>query len=114
MIINMPVRFQKNVWHVPTMSFSSKPKKIKPKGAVRELKLVQSVNRRGSDTLKTEEVKTPRHGSQKATSTNPHNHSSSPAKRQKLQCFDEEFIPFSLGGVDVSNKRQTLVFLFPL
>ena len=36
------------------MSFSSKPKKVQPKGTVRELKLVHTVNRRGRDTIKTE------------------------------------------------------------
>ena len=40
-----------------TMSFSSKPKKVKPQGTVRELKIVYTVNRHGVDTLKTEEVK---------------------------------------------------------
>ena len=39
------------------MSFSSKLKKVIPKGTLHELKLVQTINRRGSDTLKTEEVK---------------------------------------------------------
>jgi hypothetical protein len=86
------------------MSFSSKPKKIKPKGQVRELKLVQTTNRHGADTIKMEEVKTPRKN--KATSTN---RSLSPVKRQKLEAFDTEPIPFSLDGHDESEKRQTLV-----
>ena len=40
------------------MSFSSKPKKVIPKGTMQELKLAQTINYHGSDTLKTEEVKT--------------------------------------------------------
>ena len=43
------------------MSFSSKPKKVKPQGTIRELKIVHTVNSCGVDTLKTEEVETPRH-----------------------------------------------------
>ena len=87
------------------MSVSSKPKKIKPKGTVRELKLVQSISRFGSDTIKAEEDKAPWHGSGKATS-------SSPTKRPKMETFDSEPIPCNLEGPDVSKKRQTLVFLY--
>ena len=94
------------------MSVSSRPKKIKPKGTVRELKLIQSISRFGSDTIKTKEDKTPRHGSGKSTSTSQHNHSSSPTKRLKMEIFDSEPIPCNLEGPDVSKKRQTLVFLF--
>jgi hypothetical protein len=53
----------------PTTFFDSKPRKVKPKGKVRELKFVQSISRRGVDTLKAEEVETPRHQSEKATSS---------------------------------------------
>lgn len=91
------------------MSRSSRPEKIKPKGSVRELKLVQSVSRRGHDTLKVEEVKTPRRRDQKASSSTLRTHSSSPAKRAKLEDFDGEPIPFHLEGPDVSPKRRTLV-----
>ena len=88
------------------MSLSSKPKKFKPKGTVRELKLVHTINHRGADTIKAEEVKTP--------STSQHNHSSSSIKRPKMGTFfDLEPIPCDLDGPDVPKKRQTLVFLFP-
>ena len=92
------------------MSLSSKPKKLKPKGTVRELKLVQTINRRGTDTIKAEEVKTP---SRKTLSTQ-HNHSSSSIKRPKIGTFfDSEPIPCDLEGPDLPKKHQTLVFLFP-
>jgi hypothetical protein len=94
------------------MSISSKPKNIKRKGIVQELKIVQTINRRGRDTIKTEEVKTPQHGSQKASSKSLH--TSSPIKRPKMETFDSNPIPCDLGGPDMSTKRQTLVFLFPL
>lgn len=88
------------------MSLSSKPKKFKPKGTVRELKLVHTINRRGADTIKAEEVKTP---SRKAPS-----HSSSSIKRSKMGTFfDSEPIPCDLEGHDMPKKRQTLVSLFP-
>jgi hypothetical protein len=96
------------------MSLSSKPKKIVPKGSVRELKLVQTVTRRGTDSLKTEEVKTPRHGSQNAPSSQVKQASSSPSKRAKMEVVDGEPIPWDLGDSDMSRKRQTLVFLFSL
>lgn len=101
---------------VLTMSLSSKPTKIKRKGTVRELKLVQTVNRRGADTLKLEEVKTPRHVSPKTPSTSHRNYSSSPTKRSKTETIDLGPIPFNLESesIDMSKKRQTLVFLFPL
>jgi hypothetical protein len=91
------------------MSLSSKPKKVKRKGTVRELKLVHSINRRGDDTIKTEEVKTPK---KEAPSTSQRSHSSSPIKRLRLEVFDNEPVPFVLEGPDMSEKRQTLVFLF--
>ena len=94
------------------MSFSSKPKKVIPKGTLHELKLVQTINHRGSDTLKTEEVKTPRHGQQTTLSTSKQDHSSSPFKHPKLQDFNVNPITFNMEGIDVSKKRQTLVFHF--
>jgi hypothetical protein len=96
------------------MSFSSKPKKVKPKGTVRELKLVNTVNRRGMDTMQTEEVTTPRNdGQQNAFSASQRNRSSSPVKRQKLDDSDIDPILFNVEDPDVSKKRQTLVRLFP-
>jgi hypothetical protein len=96
------------------MSNSSKPKKVKPKGTVRELKLVQSVNRRGADTLKAEEVKTPRRGAGNATTATGSRHSSSPTKRRKLEVADEEPIPYYIEGCGASMKRQTLVCPYTL
>jgi len=96
------------------MSLSSKPKKVVPKGAVRELKLVQTVNRRGKDTIKTEEVKTPRRGSQNGSTNQLKQSSSSPTKRSKAEDFDGEPIDWYLGDSDVSKKRQTLVCHFSL
>jgi hypothetical protein len=94
------------------MSFSSKPKKVLPKGAVRELKLVQTVNRRGKDTIETEEVTTPRRGSQNGSKNQLKESSSSPTKRAKAEVFDGEPIDWYLGDSDMSKKRQTLVCLF--
>lgn len=90
------------------MSFISKARKVKQKGTVRELKIVQSVSRRGADTLKTEEVQTPRREAQKASSARGINQSSSPRKRPKLDGFDAEMVPCHFEG---SEKRQTLVFI---
>lgn len=91
------------------MSSSSRSKKVKPKGTVRELKLVQSVSRYGCDSLIPEEVKTPR-------PTDPGQGPSSPAKRRKLENFDSEPVPFDLPfdleGPEFGKKRQTLVFIF--
>jgi hypothetical protein len=88
------------------MSLSSKPRKIKPKGSVQELKLVHSINRRGAVTIKTEDVKTPK---QEGPLTSQHGRSSSPIKRAKLDTSDLGSIPFFLDGPDVSTTRQTLV-----
>jgi hypothetical protein len=92
------------------MSFS-KPKKYTPKGTVRQLKIVQSVSRRGYDGLKTEEVKTPK---KKAAIKGQQTHSSSPIKRPKLDpsAFDCDPIQLYLEGPDTSSKRRTLVCLF--
>lgn len=91
------------------MSHSSKAKKIKPKGTVRELKLVNSVTRHGADILKSEEVKTPKKKAERSTG---HNCSSSPIKRPKLEAFCNDAISCDLEGLDMSQKRQTMVFLF--
>src|SRR6266446_5289925 len=86
---------------VPTMSLASKPKKIKAKGKFKELKLVQTVTRKGNDIIKTEEVKTPRRGSKYGPSTSQtHQLSSSPMKRAKLEIYDEEPIPWNLEGAE--------------
>lgn len=95
------------------MSIASKPTKFKAKGTVRELKVVQTVSRRGRDVIKTEEVKTPRHCSQKGSTSQLGGPSSSPTKRTKVEGFDEEPIPWHLDDSDISKKRQTMVFLFP-
>jgi hypothetical protein len=98
---------------VPTMSLSSKPKKIKPKGGCQELKVVQTVSRKGYDTIKTEEVKTPRRDAKNGLSTSqPQQPSRSPSKRLKLDPFDAEPIPLNMEGPGTSGKRQTLVFGF--
>lgn len=102
-----------NIPFLSSMSFSSRPKKVKPKGTVRQLKVVASVSRHGVDVIKTEEVKTPKHGSKKASSSTRHNYSSSPTKRSKLGASDMDPIPFDLECMETYNKRQTLVFLFP-
>ena len=77
---------------------------------MRELKLVHTVNRRGSDSLEFEEIKTPRQGSKKAPMKSPHNHSS-PLKRAKLDFSEDEPIPYHQESEDMFKKRQTLVIL---
>ena len=94
------------------MSLSAKPKKIKPKGTVQELKLVHTIGRRGADVIKAEEVKTPWQGSQIAPSTSQRNRSSSPVKRPRMDMLNSEPIPCNLEDSDTSKKRQTLVFIF--
>ena len=111
MFIYMEICFDKfncQIIVVPTMSFSFEPKKVKPKGNVQELKLVHSINHHGSHIIKTEEVKTPK---KEAPLTSQHGCSFSPIKRQKLEAFDNELIPFILEGADMPKKRQTLIFL---
>lgn len=88
------------------MSTSSKPKKIVPKGQVRELKLVHSVSRKGADIIKTEEVKTPK---KKVASKS---RSSSPVKRRRVDSTVQEPIPLVFEVPDISKKRRTLVRLF--
>ena len=96
---------------VPTMSLASKRRKVKSKGTVQELKIVHSVSRRGADTLKAEEIKTPRRESEKVSSSSQLNQSSSPIKRLKLDGLDDGLIPCDLEGPDDDKKRRTLVFL---
>jgi hypothetical protein len=94
------------------MTLSSKPKKIKAKSQFRELKLVKTVNRKGRDTIKTEEVETPRRAPKNGPSTSePHQPSSSPTKRPKLGPLNDEHILFDWDGVDAFGKRKTLVFV---
>jgi hypothetical protein len=95
------------------MSLASKPRNVKAKGAVRELKIVHSISRRGADTLKAEEVKTPRRDSKKGSSSSRLNQLSSPTKRPKRDGLDAESIPFALEGPDEYKRRQTLVFPLP-
>jgi len=90
---------------------ASRVTKVKRKGTVRELKVVDSVNRRGSDVFKLEEVKTPRKNSA-STSQHNLNLSSSPIKRPKLEAFEAEPFVSDLDDTGTSKKRQTLVFLF--
>jgi hypothetical protein len=94
------------------MSVASKPKKVQRKGVLRELKIVQSVSRRGADVVAAEEVKTPRRvTAPTASSTTRPNQSSSPTKRRKLDGWDDEPIPCHLEGGEDHQERQTLVFL---
>ena len=73
---------------------------------------MQTVNRRGKDTIKTEEVRTPRRGSQNESINQLKESSSSPTKRAKAGVFDGEPIDWYLGDSDMSKTRQTLVCLF--
>jgi hypothetical protein len=96
------------------MSLSSRAKKIKAKGAFQELKLVQTVSRKGLDTIRTEEVKTPRRGAKNGLSTSHLNETlSSPIKRQKLEPFDDGPILWDIEGPNdiESVKRHTGSFL---
>jgi hypothetical protein len=98
---------------VPSMSLA-KPKKVKLKSTVRELKIVHSVSRDGVDILKAEEIKTPRPKPQKSSSTSRLSQSSSPKKRLKLDDFEAEPIPCCFEGSHDYKKGQTLVFLLLL
>ena len=90
------------------MSLSSKPKKIKQKGGCRELKVVQTLTRKGYDIITTEEVKTPHNANNAPSASQAHQQSFSPKKHQKIESFKEP-IPFHLEGPGRSEKRQTLV-----
>ena len=94
------------------MSFSSKPKKIKPKASVKELKLVQSVSRCGVDVLKAEEITKTNIIQPKTPSTSQPNPISYSKKRQKLDFIDVEPIPFDLDDLYMLDKPKTLVFIF--
>ena len=99
------------------MSFSSKPKKIKVKGAFCKLKIVQTVGRKGNDTVKTEEVKMPCHGTKNGPSTSHSNHSlSSPTKRSKMEPVDEERIPilWNMDGPVAFEETYAGVCLFSM
>lgn len=96
------------------MSVSSSQKKVKQKGVVRELKLVETISRNGKDTIQTEEVKTRGRSLQNPSLKNLPSRSSSPIKRRKLEDFEEELAYYDLEGLDISNKRKTLVFIFQL
>jgi hypothetical protein len=96
------------------MSRRSQARIVKPKGSVRNFKIVESVTRRGRDTLKLEEVMTPRRESKKASSSRQTNESSSPAKRPKLVGFDAEPLQCDFGGPHEDGQRQTLVLILPL
>ena len=78
---------------------------------MREHKLVHTVNRRGRDTIKTEEDRAPEKGQQSTPSKSQHACSSFPLKRQRLDDFEINPISFNLNleEVDVSMKRHTLV-----
>lgn len=95
----------------PTMSHVSQARKLRKKVLVRPLKVVQSVTRRGLDILTTEEVRTPRRDSKKASLSRATKQSSSPVKRLKLDGFDAEPLPCNLEGLEESEKRPTLVFI---
>ena len=73
---------------------------------------MKTVNRKGRDTIKTEEVETPRRAPKNGPSTSePHQTSSSPTKRPKLDPLNDEHILFNMDGVDASGKKKTLVFV---
>ena len=91
------------------MSTSSRTKKIRPKGTVRQLKVVNTISRSESDILKLEEVKTPR---KKATSNSQRNMSSSPIKHPNLEGFHTDSFSSYMEGLEIGKKRETLVFLF--
>jgi hypothetical protein len=95
------------------MSLSSKPKKIKPKSTVQELRLFQSINHRGINTIKDKWVKTPQQGSEKMPSVSQHSCSSILSiEGWTLEMFDSEPISCDLKE---QKKRQTMVFIsFPI
>src|SRR5271163_677253 len=92
------------------MSFVSRARKVKKKGTVQQLKLVQSVSRRGLDTLTTEAVETPQRQTEKASLSSQ---SLSPRKRQKLNDLAAEPLPSnSEGPIEFEEReRETLVFV---
>ena len=99
------------------MSFSSKPKKVIPKGTLHKLKLVQTINHRGSDTLKTWYPKNWRGQDPETWPANDAvNKQAGPLllsfQVSKTADFNVNPITFNMEWIDVSKKRQTLVFLF--
>ena len=109
-LINCPNLFRLfDSYYIPTMSLASRLKKVRLKGAVRELKIVDAVNCCGSDVLTLEEVKTPK---KRAALTSQCNLSSSPIKHPKLEAFEAESFPSDLDDASASKKHQTLVFVF--
>ena len=90
------------------MSLSSRVKKVKPKTGFRELKVVETVSRKGFDTLKLEEDKTPRRQLKKGGPSTTRRRSSSPVKRAKVEGFDNGQPSFHLDGA-MYEKRKTLV-----
>ena len=94
------------------MSLSSRPKKVKPRGIVQELKIVETVTRRGVKTIKAVEATPARSAFQNEPSTSKSNPVSS-IKRRKVEFSDLEPIPYHMEGPDITEKRQTVVFLFP-
>ena len=76
---------------------------------------MQTVSRKGYDTIKTEEVKTPRRDTKNGPSKSHLNHSlSSPTKRPKMEPVDEEPVPilWNMDGPVAFEKRHTLVFAY--
>jgi hypothetical protein len=102
--------YYRNFSQDPLMSLA-KPRKVKQKATVRELKIVHSVSRDGVDILKAEEIKAPPREPQKSSSTSGLNQSSSPKKRLKLDGFEPEPIACCFEGSDDCKKGRTLVFL---
>ena len=104
--------FQSKNFHSPfphTMSTSSRPKKVKKKGTITQLKIVETVSKHGYDTIKLEEVKTPWGRSQITTSAHTRNKSSSPMKCQKMEGFDQEPIDFNMDDANLPNMQRTIV-----
>lgn len=96
------------------MSTSSRPKKVNKKGGIKQLKIVETISKHGYDAIKLEEDKTPRGRSQKSPPTHPRKTSSSPVKRQKLEFHEAEPIDFDMDGLDLPNKRRTMVSVIKL
>ena len=87
------------------MSLSSKLKKIKQKGGCQELKVVQTLTRKGYDIITTEEVKTPCNANNAPSASQACQQSFSPKKCQKIESFKEP-IPFHLEGPGGSEKGK--------
>ena len=92
------------------MSFSSKLKNVIPKGTMHKLKFVQTINCCGSDTLKTEKVKTLRHGQQATLMTSKQDHSSSPFKLQNCRIL--MYTPLNLIWKGLMSPRKDRLWYF--